>query len=271
MAGVPSPKALAAESRARLAAAADPGVAARSRSYFKEGDAVAFYGLKTPDLRRIERELSGQVGGLWTLRDALAYCDRMLAAPQLEAKGLGLLLLARYERSFTPGLLRTAKSWLARGRCANWATTDVLSLSIIAPILRGGPRHAATVAGWTRSRSLWVRRAAAVALVPMARRGQALETAYGVAAGLRGDEQDLVHKATGWLLREAGKTDPARLERFLLAQGRRLPRTALRYAIERFPAVRRRRLLALTGSPARRASFAPPARSGFDRARTRSR
>ena len=60
--------------------------------------------------------------------------------------------------------------------------------------------------GWTRSRSLWVRRAAAVALIPMARRGQALDVAYDVAARLLDDEEDLIHKATGWLLREAGKT-----------------------------------------------------------------
>jgi len=81
---------------------------------------------------------------------------------------------------------------------------------------------------------------------PLARHGKALDEAYRVAAALREDREDLIHKATGWLLREAGKTDPARLERFLLAQGPRLPRTALRYAIERFPAARRRRLLVQT-------------------------
>jgi 3-methyladenine DNA glycosylase AlkD len=261
-----TPRALAAESHTRLAAAADALVAARSRSYFKEGETVAFYGLKTPDLRQIERELSRRVEPHWTLQDAVAFCDVMLVAPQLEAKGLGLLLLARYSRSFSPGLLRTAKSWLARGRCANWATTDGLSLLIIAPILCGWPTSTRTVAGWARSRGLWVRRAAAVALIPMVRRGEALAVAYGVAAALLEDDADLIHKATGWLLREAGKTDPVRLERFLLAQGPRLPRTALRYAIERFPVARRRRLMAWTSvsrpTAARRRRRAPrPARA----------
>jgi 3-methyladenine DNA glycosylase AlkD len=249
---LPSPAALVAESRALLAARADPRVAARARSYFKEGEDVACFGLTAPQLRRIERELSVRVARRWTLRDGVAYCDAMLALPQLEAKGLGLLLLARWQRSFTPGLLRSARSWLARGRCANWATTDALSFLILAPLLLRWPAHTRVIAGWARSRDVWLRRASAVALVPLARRGAALDVAYGVAAALRGDAEDLIHKATGWLLREAGKTDPARLERFLLAQGRHLPRTALRYAIERFPPARRRRLLDVTGRGARR-------------------
>lgn len=241
-----SPDALVLESRARLLAGADPRVAARAMSYFKDGEQVACYGLTAAGLRQIARELSRRVARQWTLRDAVAYCDAMLALPQLEAKGLGLLLLERYQRFFTRGLLRTAKSWLVRGRCANWATTDALSLLVVAPLLARWPDEARSVAGWTRSRNLWLRRASAVALVPLARRGEALAIAYGVATALRDDREDLLHKATGWLLREAGKTDAARLERYLLAQGQRLPRTALRYAIERFPPSRRRRLLVLT-------------------------
>jgi 3-methyladenine DNA glycosylase AlkD len=249
---VPSPAALVAESRTRLASRADPRVAAQARSYFKEGEEVACYGLTARSLREVERELSLRVARQWTLQDAVAYCDGMLALPQLEAKGLGLLLLARRQRAFTPELLRTAKAWLARGRCASWATTDTLAQLILAPLLARWPERTRVVAAWARSRNLWLRRASAVALVPLARRGAELDAAYRVAAALRRDSEDLVHKATGWLLREAGKTDPARLERFLLARGRQLSRTALRYAIERFPPARRRRLLEATGRRARR-------------------
>jgi 3-methyladenine DNA glycosylase AlkD len=91
-----------------------------------------------------------------------------------------------------------------------------------------------------------LRRGAAVAFVPLARRGRELDAAYEVASRLFDDGEDLIHKATGWLLREAGTTDPRRLERFLRAEGPRIPRTALRYAIERFPPPKRKRLLAAT-------------------------
>ncbi len=241
-----TPKALAAESRACLRAAADPKVAAQLYSYFKQGERVTFYGLKTAAMRALERELFARAAGQWTLRDAVSYCGLMLRQPQLEAKGLGVMILARHRRTFTAGLLATAKSWLAAGRCANWAATDSLSSLVIAEVLRLFPDRIDSLVGWTCARNLWVRRAAAVSLTPLARRGQALDAAYAVVTALLGDEQDLIHKASGWLLREAGKTDAARLERYLLEQGPRLPRTTLRYAIERFPLAKRKALLAQT-------------------------
>jgi len=73
-----------------------------------------------------------------------------------------------------------------------------------------------------------------------------LDAAYGVAASLLGDREDLIHKAAGWLLREAGRTDSPRLETFLLTHGPRVPRTTLRYAIKRMPERKRRRILAAT-------------------------
>ena len=191
--------------------------------------------MKTPTLRSIERELWEKVARRWTLADAIAYCDLMLAEPRLEAKGLGLLLLARQRRAFEPRLLATAKRWLALGRSANWATSDSLSSLVVAEILRRYPDRIPDGRGLDPfAQPLAPRRTAAVALVPLARKGRALDAAYRVVARLLSDGEDLIHKASGWLLREAGKTDPARLERFLLEHGPRVPRTTLRYAIERF-------------------------------------
>jgi 3-methyladenine DNA glycosylase AlkD len=120
--------------------------------------------------------------------------------------------------------------------------------ALVTPLLARHPSLLAQVTRWTTARSLWVRRAAAVSLVPLARRGEALPEAYGVAEALFTDRHDLIHKAVGWLLREAGKTDAARLEAFLRRHGPAIPRTTLRYAIERFPPARRRQLLSDTRS-----------------------
>ena len=100
--------------------------------------------------------------------------------------------------------------------------------------------------GWSRDRNMWVRRASAVSLIPSVRKGQALDLAYGVARTLHADDEDLIQKAVGWMLREAGKADGSRLERYLRANGPRIPRTTLRYAIERFSATKRRALLHAT-------------------------
>jgi 3-methyladenine DNA glycosylase AlkD len=99
---------------------------------------------------------------------------------------------------------------------------------------------------WARHASPWVRRAAAVGLVSLARTGLLLDLAYDVASTLHPDRRDLTEKAVGWLLREAGKTDPLRLERYLRRNAPGIPRTTVRYAIERFPARLRRELLQAT-------------------------
>ena len=93
---------------------------------------------------------------------------------------------------------------------------------------------------------MWLRRASAVSFVEHARKGEFLDTAYEVAEKLFPGSEDLVQKANGWLLREAGKTDMDRLEKFLLQFGPEIPRTTLRYAIERFSSEKRKSILIKT-------------------------
>jgi len=92
---------------------------------------------------------------------------------------------------------------------------------------------------------MWVRRASIVALLPLVRRGGGVDLVYEIARRLHADREDLIQKAVGWALREAGKVDAARLERYLRANVRVIPRTTFRYAIERFPPKVRQRLLKL--------------------------
>jgi 3-methyladenine DNA glycosylase AlkD len=85
-----------------------------------------------------------------------------------------------------------------------------------------------------------------VSFIKLARKAEYLAPIYEVAGSVFDVDDDLVQKANGWLLREAGKADTARLERFLLDRGPAIPRTTLRYAIERFPEAKRKALLRRT-------------------------
>jgi 3-methyladenine DNA glycosylase AlkD len=105
------------------------------------------------------------------------------------------------------------------------------------------PRLVPAVAGWRTHSNLWVRRASAVALIKPIHSGAPLDAAYRVAKGLHADKADLIQKAAGWLLREAGKEDARRLERYLAANHRGIPRTTFRYAVERFSPAKRRKLM----------------------------
>src|SRR5262249_45724457 len=161
-------------------------------------------------------------------------------------KSTGIEVVARYRRSFTPGLLGTWKRWLARNHSANWATTDAICGALIGPTLVRFPERASDMREWSEHRNMWVHRAAIVSLIPLARKGKALDVLYEIARRLHADGADLIRKAVGWALREAGKADEKRLERYLRANGPSIPRTTLRYAIERFPLAKRRALLIAT-------------------------
>lgn len=229
-----------------LQAVADERVATQARVYFKGHEAVSFFGVAAPALRQIERELYQAVKGHWTVAEAVDCCELLLKEQRQEARLVGMLLLAHYHKAFEPELLDQLETWLAKDYCNNWALVDTLSPMVIAPLLRRFPALLPRVEAWTLATNLWLRRASLVALIPLARKGEHLDVAYANAERLFGDTEDLIHKATGWLLREAGKADLPRLQAFLVQHGPRLPRTTLRYAIERFPEAERKQLLAQT-------------------------
>jgi 3-methyladenine DNA glycosylase AlkD len=119
-------------------------------------------------------------------------------------------------------------------------------MEVLTPLLNAQPTFERTLKAWSKDPCLWVRRAAIVTLVPDARHGQRLDLVYRLAREHFPDTEDLMHKAVGWLLREAGKTDMKRLRAFLVQHGPAIPRTSLRYAIERFPASARQKILQQT-------------------------
>jgi 3-methyladenine DNA glycosylase AlkD len=239
----PAPRAAAREILALLASRADPLRATEVQRYFKA--TVAAFGIPLPEVRRAVAGLHRAVSASWTVNDAVAFCDALIHDPHLEAKAVGLELLRRFEKDLAPEHLPLLHEWLASS-AGNWATVDEVAPHLVGPLLDRHPELLPEIVAWTGSPILWVRRAAAVSLVLHARRGKHLDTAYEVATRLLGDREDLAHKAVGWLLREAGRTDRARLTRYLLAYGPRIPRTALRYAIEHFPPRDRKRLMETT-------------------------
>lgn len=236
----------ATDVRARLKALSRSAGGFDARRYFRGPVDLAFYNVGTTRMRELARSVYRAHRSDWSIDDAMAFADLLIRDRHLEAKCVGIEVVARYRRTFSPPLLQNWKRWLARDYAANWATTDAICGILIGPLLVMFPPLAREMRKWSSDPNLWVRRASAVGLIALARKGEALDILYGVAKRLHPDRNDLIQKAVGWMLREAGKSDERRLEAYLRANGPSIPRTTVRYAIERFPEAKRLKLLAIT-------------------------
>jgi 3-methyladenine DNA glycosylase AlkD len=250
--GRASPVAAARRARRELIARSRPAGEFDASRYFRGGHGLRFLNVGSSQVRAMAKAVVDEHAGTWSVDDAMAFANALMPDRALEVKGVAIEVVGRYRHSFRPTLLGTWKRWLSRNYASNWATTDAMCGLLIGPLLLDRPALAAQMRAWSKDRNMWVRRASAVALIASLRRGLELDLGYDIAARLHADGEDLVQKAVGWMLREAGKADPIRLERYLRANGRGIPRTTLRYAIERFPEAKRKALLRATNRPARR-------------------
>lgn len=243
----PGPDEIARLALERLKEMADPVRAVGAQAYFK--NTVRCFGVPAPALRAMAAGLYASVKGEWKLAEAVELCRLLLPRPELEAKGAAILIIGRFHKEFGPDLVPLVKDWLERGWLDNWASVDTFCTSSMGALLLKHPELAAVLEGWTGHPDRWVKRASAVSFIKLAKDPEFQPVVYRISAALFPVDDDLIHKAVGWLLREAGKGDARSLEAFLLANGPDIPRTTVRYAIERFPEPKRRALLVRTRQP----------------------
>jgi 3-methyladenine DNA glycosylase AlkD len=240
--------AAAAASKLALRKLARPAGTFDASRYFRGDHKLGFYNTGTKPMRALARDIYLAQRDSWDVRDATMFAQLMMPDRHLETKAVGLEVLAGFRRDFTPPLLTRCRRWLANNYSANWATTDEMCGVIVGPLLVKHPALMPQMRGWARHRNMWVRRASIVGLLPVVRRGDAnaaVDLIYKIAGHLHPDPNDLIHKAVGWALREAGKTDAGRLEEYLRTNVAEIPRTTFRYAIERFDPKKRAELLSI--------------------------
>jgi 3-methyladenine DNA glycosylase AlkD len=236
----------ARDAKRALAGMARPAGDFDVSGYFRSQGDLGFYNTGTGPMRALARSIHLAHRDHWSIDEAMVFADALIVDRYLEVKSVGIELVARYRRDFTPRLLPVCKRWLASNHSSNWATTDAICGMLIGPLLVQYPALAVQIRSWSTHKNMWVRRASVVGLIPSLRTGVALDLLYNNARRLHPDREDLIQKAVGWALREAGKADMARLERYLRKHGPSIPRTTLRYAIERFPEARRKTILIAT-------------------------
>jgi 3-methyladenine DNA glycosylase AlkD len=239
-----SPKQIARLGIQRLKEKSDPVRAEGAQRYFKE--TFQCYGLTAVQIRDLAKETYQTVKPEWGVEDAIELCNILLPNPYHEAKALGILVLERYKKEFPKFLLQKIKTWLASNYLDSWAAVDSLCPDSIGSLLEKYPDLVKNIKTWAASPNRWIRRASLVSFIKLARKKEYLDPIYQISCAHFADSDDLIQKANGWLLREAGKSDAERLERFLLRHGPAIPRTTLRYAIERFDEKKRKAILLAT-------------------------
>jgi len=213
---------------------ADPEKAKISAGFFKTGkgdygEGDKFIGLTMPDIRRLALKYATlDISGIKKLARSAIHEERMTAL---------VIMTLRYPREKEKFYRLYMKS---RAHINNWDLVDVTCPKIVGDYLLDKPRG--LLYEMARSENLWERRMAIVATFEFIKNNDFSDT-FKIAEILLGDNHDLIHKAVGWMLREAGKRDKRAEEDFLRKHCRSMPRTMLRYAIEKFPENERRRYL----------------------------
>ncbi|HAR37020.1 MAG TPA: hypothetical protein DCR87_09035 [Acidobacteria bacterium] len=230
----------------RLKKMADPGLARSSQRFFSEK--IVCYGIRAEDLRRLCREIYQQVGSSWTVEEALQLAESLLQEDELESRSSGLIILGYFKDRLGEGHLEKFASWLKKGHLDNWALIDTFCLEVISPFLLEHPAHLNKMTAWIEDKNVYLKRAGLVALIKPARKNLSPAFIFRMAnrAVSTKSVEDLVAKAAGWLLREAGRSNPERLEQFIKRHGKKWPRLTVRYALEKFPAAKRKHLLRIT-------------------------
>jgi 3-methyladenine DNA glycosylase AlkD len=225
--------------REMLQRAADPEKAAILSRFFKTGkgqygEGDTFLGIMVPRQRKIAKQYHALP--LKDLRDLLAdniHEHRLVAL---------LILIERYRKSNGRGKKEIFDFYIKNSKHVNnWDLVDLSAGNILGDYLMDKDRR--LLYRLARSKTVWERRMAIMATFPFIRKEQFGDTLQ-IAEMLLSDGHDLIHKAVGWMLREIGKRDQDKEETFLEQHYRKMPRTMLRFAIERFDEEKRKAYLA---------------------------
>ncbi len=207
--------------------------------FFKEE--IKSHGWYTADLRRAAVRFRREVRKDYGLDFLVEVADHLFSGSVLEEKIVAVFLLEKLDAEFGDNEFNLFESWL--DRISSWADHDALVHYLIAPMVVAKPARIKAVFRWAKSSRRWHRRAASVALVRGARAKMFFPEIKKLSDSLLADEDDMVRKGLGWLLRETAKFDAKRTVPYLMEIHGRAPRLVLRTACETLPPEKRKQVL----------------------------
>jgi len=217
--------------RAELESNIDMRTKENSSRFFKED--VKCYGVKTAIVSKIAKKYFNLVSEK-SKNEIYSYCEELLISDYLEESFIAFKWAYSLKDQYEPEDFAVFERWIG-DYVNNWAKCDTLCNHTIGTFIQMYPQYIDSLKNWTSSQNRWYRCAAAVSLIVPARKGEFFNEVLEIADLLLTDDDDLVRKGYGWMLKEASREHQQEIFEYVMQHKKIMPRTSLRYAIEKFP------------------------------------
>ena len=220
-----------AEIREELQANADEKTKKSFQRFFKEE--VKCYGVKTGTVSKIAKKYWNEIKQL-DKTEIFSLCEMLYQSGYSEEAYVAAVWLPNMVDKFESSDLGLFGCWI-ENYVDNWAKCDTLCNHTVGGFIEKYPESIGELKRWAKSKNRWLKRAAAVSLIIPAKKGMFLQDVFEISDTLLSDEDDMVQKGYGWLLKEASRKHPKEVFNYVLKNRKTMLRTALRYAIELMP------------------------------------
>jgi 3-methyladenine DNA glycosylase AlkD len=210
-----------------------------AKRFFKEE--VKFYGVKTAIVRGIAKKYFRDIKDKEKV-EIFSLCENLLRSDYSEEAFIASEWAYFLRKEYEPADFQVFEKWVQK-YINNWAKCDTLCNHAVGSFIEMYPEYIKNLKDWSRSENRWLRRASAVTLILPARKGMFLDDVLEISDILLKDRDDLVQKGYGWMLKEASKPHRQEVYDYVMARKAEMPRTALRYAIEKMPAEMRKKAM----------------------------
>lgn len=208
--------------------------------FFREP--IQCYGLKSAEVNKLGREVWKSVAHL-SKAEIFALCGQLWQSGMLEESFVACQWSHKLSKQYQPADFDTFAGWISQ-YITNWASCDTFCNHTMGDLLMKYPQFLTPLKTFSQSTNRWVRRAAAVSLIVPARKGLFLDDIFDIANRLLTDPDDMVQKGYGWMLKVASAPHLPEVFEYVCQHKAAMPRTALRYAIEKMPEDMRQQAMA---------------------------
>ncbi len=222
---------IVSEIRQALKDSVDEKTQSNSQNFFKEE--IKFYGVRVPLVNKISKESFAIIQNR-SKEFIFGLCSELWKSGYLEESFIACNWSYYIHSNYETKDFKIFEEWVNM-YVNNWASCDTLCNHTIGTFVEMYPQYIQKLKGWAKSDNRWVKRAAAVTLIIPARKGLFLKDIFEIADILLLDKDDLVQKGYGWMLKAASEANQKDVFDYVISKKAIMPRTALRYAIEKMP------------------------------------